>query len=257
MSTHKDSQKRFFIPNLFNTIGALLGGLTLAINSPSLAASIDLTLWQTIGDVSIIAGGTGANLSNDGLNNDDGSLGNFNFSGNPAELVGFNGPLETFLGVNASDLDLGGTAWEGSALKTTITVGAGDSLSYNWNFLTNETSPTIDPLIGPQKDYAFFMVNSTIVKLADYTNTLLPSNPFDSETGLQMGNYTFSQAGTYTIAFGIVDLNDYPITSALSLSNPILNSGNPPPTSVPESDNILGILLLGGLGFWQLLKGTR
>lgn len=110
-----------------------------------------------------------ANLSNNALLDDDLDLGIiddvFNFSGEPAGPVdGYGDPpfLNDFLGVSLEELDGNTFALEGSALKSTLTVKAGETLVFDWNFYTNENSPQT---FGPLDDYSFFVINGELLTL--------------------------------------------------------------------------------------------
>jgi hypothetical protein len=230
-------------------IGWLSGAIiTATLSAGASAADLQLTQWQTLGDVKIISADR-AELSTDAKQDDDADLGvsagKFNFSGNPAAAIGFGTPplLEDFLGINASQLDIGGFAYEGSALKTTLTVRAGDVLTFQGQFFTNETAAAI----GPFNDYAFLLAEGKVIKLADVTEAIISSSFFASETIEKNYNYSFTTAGTYTLAFGAIDLTDFPLTSALSIRNVRLIPTTTPET-VPESSPVGGIVLLGIFG---------
>ncbi|MBG1265633.1 PEP-CTERM sorting domain-containing protein [Nostoc sp. WHI] len=210
---------------------ASVGGLAITTTS-ALAIGLNLSSWQQFGDVSTSGGG--ANLSTASLEFADDapvSAGAFNYSGIPAGDAGFFSDLQDFLGLADSfALDIGGFAFEGSAIKNTVTVSPGDALSFNWNFRTNETL---------NKDFAFLLLDTTLIKLADFTDTIQPSSPFLQETGIR--SYTFSTPGTYTLAFGVVDVDDYGTTSALEVRNVKIEQ-------VPEPSTILGLLTALGCG---------
>ncbi|MDJ0716086.1 MAG: hypothetical protein QNJ54_17965 [Prochloraceae cyanobacterium] len=145
--------------------------------------------------------------------------------------------MKDFLGVPLGSLDPDPNnfvaAFEGSAIKQTITAKAGDVLSFNWNFLSNES------LNG---DYAFITLNG-LSELGNSAATLLTSNmPFLKETGYQTFSYTVTTSGTYTLRIGVVDVNDFNETSALLIDDVKLTSTEPP-KSVPEPTSSLGILL--------------
>ncbi|MBX9255405.1 PEP-CTERM sorting domain-containing protein [Desmonostoc muscorum CCALA 125] len=208
-----------------------LGGLAITTTS-ALAVGLNLGSWQQFGDVT--TSGDGANLSTASLQFADdapASAGAFNYSGIPAGEAGFYPDLQDFLGLaDSSALDIGGFAFEGSAIKNTITVVAGDALSFDWNFRTNETL---------NKDFAFLLVDSTVIKLADFTDATQADSPFLQETGIR--SYTFSTPGTYSVAFGVVDVDDYATTSALEVKNATIKR-------VPEPSIILGLLTTLGFG---------
>ncbi|ARV58146.1 hypothetical protein BZZ01_05405 [Nostocales cyanobacterium HT-58-2] len=210
---------------------ASFGGLVIN-NATSFAVQVNFSSWQSFGDVTSRAGQ--ANLTTNALQSDDFPQPDtsFNFSGTPAGEARPTPNLQNFLGVTGTALDIGGVAFEGSAIKNTITAQAGDVFSFNYNFLTNETS---------KPDYAFFLVNNTVTKLADITNASNVSSPFSKETGNNSFTYTFSTPGTYNLALGVVDINDYNNTSALKVSNANLQP-------VPEPLTILGSLTALGFG---------
>jgi len=92
-------------------------------------------------------------------------------------------------------------ALEGSALKHTIQVQAGDTLSFDWAFSTREGLPT------DHNDYAFMVIDDVLILLGDVAS---------ASTGGRFSQ-TFSAAGTAQIAFGIVDVLDYGVTSRLDI----------------------------------------
>ena len=221
---------------------------TLILSTPAQAVNINFdNSWEKFGDVEVV-NPSQANLSTDGLFDDDADLnansGDFNYSGNPAGQVGFVSPdLTEFLGIDADALDMGGFAFEGSAIKRTFNVNAGDKLKFAWNFRTNETALATDPFRGSFVDYSFFLVNDQITKLADINNaTVNSASIFDQETGMQNYQYTFNNAGSYTVALGLVDIDDFAVTSALSVENVNVKP-------VPEPMTILGTGVALGFGF--------
>ncbi|AFZ20509.1 DVUA0089 family protein [Allocoleopsis franciscana] len=124
--------------------------------------------------------------------------------------------LESFFGWSAGTLDgMGnGNATEGSAMKlSTITVAAGSTLTFDWNFLTNESTPS------SYNDFAFVSING-LTELADTNSTFaLSPTVFTEQTGYKKFSYTFRAAGTYTIGLGVVDAGDKTVDSALVVDN--------------------------------------
>ncbi|MEQ9355156.1 S8 family serine peptidase [Coleofasciculus chthonoplastes] len=175
--------------------------------SPQLNLSFetgDFTDWNSIGDATIQTVTIGSTPT-DGtfqalITNGQGSVSDSN--------------LETFLGLNSGDLDnLGnGDAIEGSALQLTpITVKAGDILSFDWNFITNEQTPS------NYNDFGFISISSTL--LSELADTNQQFNRFTGSFGKQTNygtfDYQFTQAGTYTIGLGLVDADDNSVDSGL------------------------------------------
>jgi hypothetical protein len=216
---------------------ASLGSLAMTATS-ALGVQLDFSVWQQIGDV-VTPVGSEVKLSTASLEFSDdapASAGAFNYSGKGA-VDTFVPAWQDFLGVDPSILDIEGFAYEGSAIKNTVTVAAGDVLHFDWNFRTNETL---------NKDFAFLLVDSTVIKLANFTDATKASSPFLQETGIR--SYTFSSPGTYTLTLGVVDVDDYGTTSALEISNARLER-------VPEPSTMLG--LLTALGFGATMRRLR
>lgn len=142
------------------------------------------------------------------------------FSTQTADLV----ELANFLDIEIDRLNKMGEVFEGSAMKTSFTVEAGETLTFDWNFLT-------DDIQASNNDFAFFSLAGEDTKLADtfspFSNSLNNPTSFLYQTGFQTASYTFTTAGTYTFGVGVVDLGDGSIDSGLmidkvSLSRPPL-----------------------------------
>jgi hypothetical protein len=217
-------------------------------------------IWKPSGDVQV--DGTNFQLSTNASDDDDlGLSGEFKFSDNPATSVGFDlgfGKLEDFLGIDVTELDIDGFAYEGSAIRTNLNLNSRTEVSFNWEFLTNETS---DALSVPLLDYGFFFIGDTITKLADVadikdTDQTTCNFDFDTCTGVQTETYTLNP-GDYTFGFGVIDINDYIVTSALTVSNFTLTPISQPPTTIPEPNLMFGIFTMAGLGSKFLRQKPR
>ncbi|HAZ45207.1 MAG TPA: hypothetical protein DCZ55_12255 [Cyanobacteria bacterium UBA11371] len=139
--------------------------------------------------------------------------------------------LETFLGLTAGSLDKAGNgnATEGSAVKKTITVSAGDKLSFDWNFLTSEGTPS------SYNDFAFVSIGGgPLTTLGNTKSSFVASaTTFPKETKFGTYSYTFDKSGTYTVAVGVADVQDTVVDSGLLVDNFSVtdSSGNPVPAS--------------------------
>lgn len=151
------------------------------------------------------------------------------------------GTLQNNLGFLNSALDAVGDASEGSVIKTSYNAKAGDQLTFNWQFLTNETD-------AYYKGFGFFSANTTIYQLANITNATNPSSFFKYETGIGSYTYTFNADGNYNLAFGVVDINDTSITSGLQITNANLQPANVNLQSVPEPISIVSSMIALGCG---------
>jgi hypothetical protein len=212
-----------------------------------------LGAWSSIGDVSAqLAGVTGATegsryalLTNASLlqNDPPAGAGSFNFSGSPAASIE---AIESTLGVSVGALDPDPDnfvfAVEGAVMQRSFTVSAGDTLHFNWNFLSNESN------LGASGDYAFVSLNGAIFRLADTSSNLHASSVFASETGYRGFNYTFADAGTMTVSFGVLDMTDIDKTSALAIDNVQISA-------VPEPG--MGLLMSLGLGVLGIARMAR
>ncbi|MBD2496325.1 PEP-CTERM sorting domain-containing protein [Nostoc sp. FACHB-280] len=202
---------------LTNTLLVASAGATLVFAaSPSHAAVInisDFTGWQSTGNVN--------------LSNEQAAL----FTGDGMSSNGVSdAALEAFLGLTKGTLDAfnGQNVTDGSAIKNTLTVQAGDVLTFDWHFQAGDYLP--------YNDFSFFSVGTSLNRLADV---------------LQVGNfgqtasrtaYTFTTGGTYTIGFGVVNTFDRSLGSNLI----VRRSGGDEP--VPEPVTIVGSLAAGAFG---------
>ncbi|BAY41473.1 hypothetical protein NIES2111_58690 (plasmid) [Nostoc sp. NIES-2111] len=186
---------------------------SFTIVTPSLAASLDFSIWEKSGDV--VAVPNQATLTNALADGSD-DTNNYNISSSDPTYIN---DLETFLALNPGDL--GFDASEGSAIKTALNVLAGDVFSFDYSFSTYDTF---------SNDRAFIKISNSVIPLAG-------TSPF---------SYTFATSGIYNIGIGILDVDDTVGSSILSLTNASLTNANS--QSVPEPLTILGSILVGGFG---------
>lgn len=171
-----------------------------------------LTNWTSIGDVSIQSGAafltTASSLSDDDAPSASGA---FNLSA--INVVPSSGGLDAFSGLALDALDPNPDslvfAFEGSALKQTFTVAAGEVLSFEWRLFTND----------PIADYAYVVINGVKTDLGLSALAATVSSPFAFESGLNVFSQVFPSAQTVTLSVGVVDVNDFSGTTALSVDN--------------------------------------
>lgn len=168
----------------------------------------DLTGWDFLGNASVVTADLGSTPTDGDY---QASITTGNDSVSDAEI-------EDLLGLNAGDLDaLGyGDATEGSVIQLeAFTVQAGDVLNFDWNFLTNETTPSL------YNDFGFVFISSgDLSELADTSSGFTRfSSSYGSETGYGTFSYEFTESGSYTVAIGVVDVEDTGVDSALLLDN--------------------------------------
>ncbi len=169
--------------------------------------------------------------------------------------------LETFLGLQQGDLDglNNGPVMNGSAISQMITVSAGSTLSFDYNFLTNE--PIVPPLYAVNP-FAFV----TTPDLQDFADNFSPlmnsSTSFAQETGYNTFTATFMTAGTYLLGIGVVNVTDNMYSSGLLLDNFMLTGGSIANAGFESSDfsgwSTLGSTSIVGSSFGSgPTEGTR
>lgn len=202
------------------TRGLLAAAAALALAGPVQAQlsngdfSAGLTGWQAVGDVGA-TGGVAQLSTLDGGAVDAGVL---------AHALG--------LGSAVAFDHAGHEAYEGSGLVQSFASTAGQTLSFQWVFDSDETSHS------PQfMDYAFMLLDGQLLRLGAVGDT----------AAWQNRSFTLG-AGMHTLAFGIVDLGDYAVDSRLSLSTVQLSA-------VPEPQPLA--LALASLGLLAVVRRRR
>ena len=214
-----------FLCTLVLVFGVAMGASAATITNGSF--ELGFTGWDTIGDVSVQNSSFGSGPT-DGV----------------AQMLIETGPasvddaaLESFLGLVPGMLDAMGTSdvTQGSAIKQDITVQAGEILTFDWNFLTDD--------FFPWNDFAFYSIAPAAIGLADTLDPLvLSATSFPVETGFNNMLFMFPTAGTYTLGFGVVDVFDDLETSGLLVDN--INVVPLPPAILLLGSGLAGLAIL-------------
>ncbi|MBE9213346.1 hypothetical protein IQ247_11805 [Plectonema cf. radiosum LEGE 06105] len=169
--------------------------------------------WRTIGDTSI-------ETQEIGIEPTDGEFqalitNGFSDAGGSVE----ESDLSQFLNLPSASLDalLDGNATEGSGIKQTFTAQAGDILEFDYSLLTNEATPS-----ATFNDSAFFTLGNFALELGDTFDPTFSDKSvqgFSEATDSKTIKVAISQAGTYDLGFGIVDLTDSIVDSAILLDD--------------------------------------
>lgn len=196
------------------SITAALG--TVSIDAT--AAPVDLSTWSALGDTQVV--GTTAKLTT--AFSDESPIGGVALDINVLEpqLTQVPGTL----GLNV---------YEGSAMAQSFNFAANTSLRFNWALGT-------DVFDAGFADLAFVLVDGTEF----FTLASVAANEL---TGVF--NYSFT-AGAHTLAFGVLDVNDYTGVSTLSVSNVNVTTN-----VVPEPGSLA--LMLAALGLLSLRAKRR
>jgi len=212
---------------------------SFGVGGPATAASLtnggfetgDFSGWSAIGPTSVVTGafGTGPTEGTYQALMD-------NSSGSSSDAS-----IESFLGISAGSLDgiSSGDATQGSAIKSVFDVNAGDTISFDWNFLTNEVTPS------SFNDFSFvsITVDGVVQVLADTTASGFSSSgtTYNEETGFNSFSYTLGTAGTLTLGLGVMDVKDSSFNSALLVDN-VTVSPVPLPAAAPLFVGSLALL---------------
>ena len=151
-----------------------------------------------------------------------------------AASLGLSGPSIAGLGAGAPT--------NGTGISQDVTVSAGQTLTFDWNFLTDELDET-----ATFNDFGFFSISGTPYLLASRNSSSYdissPPAGFDGQTDWATQSYTFPAAGTYKIGFGVFNVGDTGHNSVLLLD--AVSITVPEPASVV----LLTIGLVGALLF--------
>lgn len=145
----------------------------------------------------------------------------------------------------------------GSVIYQSFSATAGTTLSFDWNYATNERIPS-------QYDAALYSLQvganpAQVFELADSTQTGAVTvagtagNPFAFMTGYHTTSVVLPSTGTYTVGFISIQTEDDSAASATYVSN-VQGGTSPPPQGPVPATWSLGLL---GLGFIAIYSGVR
>jgi len=157
--------------------------------------------------------------------------------------------LASIMGVTEATLEAtngGANATDGSLIYQSATANAGDSFTFNWNFVEEDYLP--------YDDWAFYGVQfeNEATQLFKFAS-LGVTGPSSGATinGWESLSVNINQTGEYKFYFGIVNTNDTALDSTLFIDG-ISGTGSLG-TSVPEPSSI-AIFGLGLLGLVRFRK---
>jgi len=186
-------------------------------------------------------------------------------SGNPAnvamgsDIPGITSGLDMFFSLPTTTIysfvrsEIGGTHMnmEGSALGITFTGNAGDVVSFDWNFLTDEYFLVGGVIVVPFPmwyDFAFFGLDGELDVLAKYSSAPGPlsfsSTPFLGESGYRSFQITLPTSGTHFLGISVVDIEDTTYPSALLIDNFRVTPVPEPATWVLLGSGMVGLIAL-------------
>lgn len=143
--------------------------------------------------------------------------------------------LAAFLQVSQADINaVAPNAFNGSAIRQTINVSAGDTLEFEYNFMTTE---------GSAVDAAFISLGPTgapptlFVANTNSPSTNDPVGIFPRQTGYKDFSHSFAVGGSYVLGIVVVNATDAVGQSGLLIDNVRV--------AVPEPSALAGLGLLG------------
>ena len=120
--------------------------------------------------------------------------------------------IEAFLGVSSSALDsIVSSPTNGAAIKTTLSLNAGDTVSFNWYFDGGDYLP--------YNDTSFFTsLNGNLTALSN-----IAAVGSYGDSGWQTSSFTVGVTGVYDVGFGVVNAFDTGLNSHLYIDNIVIS----------------------------------
>ena len=208
-----------------------------------------LTGWNTIGAVGI-PNSTFGTLPSEG--NTQALMVNDEFLGTADA-----NEIEQFLGLTSESLNnlSKSNTFGGSAMKQTFTANAGDIISFDFNFLTSESTPN-----NAKNDFSFVSFASDVLDnpflhlLSDTFSNFVNSNTrFSRETGYESFEYEILETGDYTLGFGVANATTDAGHSGLLVDNVKVISS----VSVPEPNITFGLFVSALFGVFSFPKKCK
>ena len=106
-----------------------------------------------------------------------------------------------------------GNVTSGSAIKQTVTAVAGQTLTFSWNFATDELD---QPVVF--NDFGFVtIVDDNVSDTCNKTGSWILANSqfMTVQTGYMTFSHTFTSSGTCVLGFGVTDVQDNIVESTL------------------------------------------
>ncbi len=136
-------------------------------------------------------------------------------------------------------------AREGSAIKVTLKLDAGDKVSFDWNMLTDEPVPThtVDDfgfvfVLGPPETGEKQVLTSTMLDPTEFEGGAV--GEYKHSTGYETFLFEVPEAGSYTFVIGVADEKDRFVKSALLVDNLSVNGWPVTPDMLTDTSSYYG-----------------
>jgi hypothetical protein len=171
-------------------------------------ASGTLDNWQTVGDVGVVSSYDGFNSADN-----DGYMARLSTGSGWWSSAVDQSVLEDFMGMDSGKLDtFNGNATNGSAMQTVIDVKAGDVISFEYIFSTNDYMMF--------NDFAVVKIGNDSFKLSDVSTV----GDFGASDGWQKFQYVATSDGK--LNFAVANLLDTWVSSSLMVDNVVISSNS-------------------------------
>lgn len=140
----------------------------------------------------------------------------------------------------------GGVPVTASGMAQSFTANAGDVLSFNWNYLTDETHISVPPPLQ-LPDFSLLVLDGEMIALGTALQATLDasSRGFHTQSGTQTFSRMLTMTGTHTIGFGVFNTFDGDVASGMFVDNVSV-------APVPEPSTLLLMLVPGlALLIWR------
>jgi hypothetical protein len=243
-------------------IGVFVPSAKAVIINGGFESTPDFSGWSTIGNTSLQQ--SDFKPPAEGVNQ---AL----LSNNPQPVLGSSGAvtdipmLDAFFNLGAGALEARG-AQSGSGVKQTFFATAGDTVTFKYDFATNEsTTPSRN-----SQDEGFFTLVTPAGGAATLVGLATPSSPaeagtpvlqginsyFNTETGYLTGSIPISSTGTYTLAFGVSNVGNTTNSSGLLIDAVSGATGNGSTVPLPAGVYLMPLGLLAAGVFAHKLRRT-
>ncbi len=157
--------------------------------------------------------------------------------------------IESFFGLPDGAIENaypGESGTAGGAMKTEVTVEAGDTITFVFNFLQGEDSSEE----GLFADYAVVVIGGQVFQLANNADATLDTSVpfgFDEHTGYLTFTHVFPAGGTYQLGFAVLNEGDDEVDPGLLIDHVVVSG--------PGGDKFVDSFE-GGLGNWDVLTDS-
>ncbi|KAF0094240.1 MAG: hypothetical protein E1N59_2131 [Puniceicoccaceae bacterium 5H] len=232
---------------------ALLPGLAATAAAQTYGFETDLSGWTTGGNVAIEDASTFGPTATEGssyvvLDTGDRTV-DMDFGATPTPNPTGVTAADLGLGLDKSTLDAAFSidSYDLSYLSRTFTVNAGDTITFDWKFLTNEFPDAFNEF----NDTAFFATSfgdlGALAQVNSASYMDFPSAIVSYESDWMSGSITATSSGSMTLLFGVVDDGGNEVASMLAVDNLTI-------TAVPEPSTYAALAGLGVLGLVVLRR---